>query len=331
MQKCKILELLIDNMIECDVECNINITKCKKYINKFKNYYKYSDLSMNLKLSEFLNRINEYETINKTTAVTKEKFKIILGRDFKDSYYQLYVSNKVRKFDYMCGADSAKLEYYIKKYGKDIGEQKYKERCIKSGKSVRIEYWIDKGYSLKEAEQMLKERQSTNSLAKFIKRFGEELGLQKWNERQIKWQETMNSKSDEEKIRINKERGKGFINAKQYLVSKAEKELCEILKGESQFIIEANDRFYLYDIKVGNKIIEYNGDYWHANPKKYNHDKILTYPNQIKLSAQEVWDKDNIKLELAKKLGYEIHIVRESDWIENKNKCIDECLRFLNG
>lgn len=66
-----------------------------------------------------------------------------------------------------------------------------------------LEYWLLRGFSEEESKQLLKERQSTFSLKKCIEKYGESEGQKVFNERQLKWQETLNSKSQEELDDIN--------------------------------------------------------------------------------------------------------------------------------
>lgn len=69
-----------------------------------------------------------------------------------------------------------------------------------------IEYWLNKGYNEEEAKLERKKYQSFNKLEKWIERHGEELGKKLWKERQVNWINTLSKKSNEEKIRINKEK-----------------------------------------------------------------------------------------------------------------------------
>lgn len=73
--------------------------------------------------------------------------------------------------------------------------------------SNQIEYYLERGMSKEEATIALKERQATFSKEKLIKKYGDKEGIKIFNERQKKWQETLNSKSDEEKIKISKKKG----------------------------------------------------------------------------------------------------------------------------
>lgn len=102
-------------------------------------------------------------------------------------------------------------------------------------------------------------------------------------------------------------------NLKSVVRSKKEKELVKEIKKLGYKVT--------HSLKVGTKIcdiyipklnliIEYNGDYWHCNPKKYNED----YYHQIKgKTAKELWDYDKDKIDLIKSNGYNLEIVWESD------------------
>lgn len=76
----------------------------------------------------------------------------------------------------------------------------------------RISYWLDKGYSEDDATAMLHERQQTFSLDICIQKYGDEEGIRIWQERQEKWQDTLNSKSPEEIERINMAKSTGRMN-----------------------------------------------------------------------------------------------------------------------
>ena len=68
-----------------------------------------------------------------------------------------------------------------------------------------------------------------------------------------------------------------------------------------------------FDIIIENKIIEIQGDFWHANPNKYNPDEALNFPGGKKPLAKELWIKDKEKRISVEKLGYDILYLWESD------------------
>jgi len=72
-----------------------------------------------------------------------------------------------------------------------------------------------------------------------------------------------------------------------------------------------------------NLIIEYNGDYWHCNPKKYKPE----YYHQVKKkTAKELWEYDKNKIDLIKGYGYNLEIVWESDLRED-NTLINKLIK----
>lgn len=70
--------------------------------------------------------------------------------------------------------------------------------------------------------------------------------------------------------------------------------------------------FCIKDTKI---IIEVNGDYWHANPKKYLADDILNH-HGVEYFAKDIWEKDIIKTNNALKYGYIVLTIWESDLIK---------------
>lgn len=87
---------------------------------------------------------------------------------------------------------------------------------------------------------------------------------------------------------------------------------------------------YLFDIHHGKKIIEFNGDYWHANPEIYLFEDIVgNLLNNKPTYAYEVWAKDAKKKAFAESMGYDVMVVWESDYIQFPKSTIERCLSFL--
>ena len=87
---------------------------------------------------------------------------------------------------------------------------------------------------------------------------------------------------------------------------------------------------FFYDIHYGNKIIEFNGDYWHANPELYLfEDYVGNILNNKPTYAYEIWAKDERKKTVAEKHGYDVLIVWESEFLEMPKTTLDRCLKFL--
>jgi very-short-patch-repair endonuclease len=85
---------------------------------------------------------------------------------------------------------------------------------------------------------------------------------------------------------------------------------------------------YFYDFAIGKKLIEVNGDYWHANPKIYDENKIFYFQNRS-MTASEIWKKDKVKDSVAKDNGYKILRIWEKDIKNNQTKIIKKILHFM--
>lgn len=227
---------------------------------------------------------------------------------------------------------------FIKYSTRDEYEQGLSSCKAKSSQSARengnnsctLLYWLKKGYSEEDAKILLSERQTTFSLDICIQKYGDEEGRKVWGERQKKWKKTLDAKSDEEKIRINKAK-MSHIGP----VSKAELELLSEIQAlgfnvEHQFVINRETGCFVYDFRFENRIIEYNGDYWHANPN------IFKDPLQVlrsKRSVQSIWDRDALKLKTAQENGFEVLTIWESEYRnkKNKKKSLEKCKTFLTA
>ena len=190
-----------------------------------------------------------------------------------------------------------------------------------------IEYYTSRGFSIDDAQLKIADSQKYFSKEICIEKYGYTIGIATWNERQRTWQSTLNAKTADEKARINRLKLSNGIT-----VSKAEKIILEHIKSVSQNVehqftlYETNKKQYVYDIMVNKKIIEYNGDFWHANPIIYSPDWINP---RTKLTASEKWFLDNIKIQYAESQGYEVLVSWERDFKNNTEETIKKCIQFL--
>lgn len=89
------------------------------------------------------------------------------------------------------------------------GAQSSKNRSLqrKRASSIRcVEYYLLRGFTEEGAIYQVSLNQSTFSLEICIEKYGEELGREVWLKRQQKWQDKLNSKSQEEIESINKKK-----------------------------------------------------------------------------------------------------------------------------
>lgn len=108
-------------------------------------------------------------------------------------------------------------------------------------------------------------------------------------------------------------------------ISIQEKELLDFIKSNYNGEIIHNDRsiihpyeldIYLPDLRLA---IEYNGNYWYANPKYYSEDRMINIKGTEYL-VSEIWKRDQRKLKYCNNKDITLITVWEDDWTNNKNK-----------
>ena len=101
-------------------------------------------------------------------------------------------------------------------------------------------------------------------------------------------------------------------NAVIHSISSLEKRIAKIctdnnISYKKQFKIDYYPKIFRYDFLFDKDILlEVNGDYWHANPNKYNATDIIYLKGIGKVTAQYIWNRDRHKKEVAIKNNYKI-------------------------
>lgn len=216
---------------------------------------------------------------------------------------------------------------------KDSDPEKYKKLATTS-----LTYWLNKGYTTEEAYFKLKERQTTFSLEKCILNFGKEEGQKIWQNRQDKWQKTLNDKTPDDIYKINKSKvslKKNTSKISQIFCWDLYNSLDERFKNDTYFS-ELNNE---YSYKYGNnyyrydytnieykKVIEFQGDFWHCNPSIYDNNY---YHKVQKKYAYEILEKDLHKKQIAIINNCDILQIWESDYTKNPKQTIERCIQFI--
>lgn len=227
-------------------------------------------------------------------------------------------------------------EYWIKRgYTEEEAINKIKEIQSKNSKKsshdrktiiLCKEYWINKGYTEEEAILKIRDRQKTFSKEKCINKYGYEEGIKIFNDRQIKWQKSLH---DNGNLTV------GYSKVSQELFDILHKNFIKndirYAKLNKEYSIIQDNKLYIYDYVdlTNNKIIEFNGDLYHANPNIYNdNDKPNPFNDTY---AKDIWNKDKLKYNVAKNNGFDLMYVWENDYRKNKNEMINKCLNFLSN
>lgn len=87
---------------------------------------------------------------------------------------------------------------------------------------------------------------------------------------------------------------------------------------------------YDYAIPEFKFIIEFNGDYWHANPKIYGSDFVRLYVGRGPETAADIHNKDKRKNSIATDAGYQLFVIWESDYNEDPKGTIEHYVGVIN-
>lgn len=195
-------------------------------------------------------------------------------------------------------------------------------------------YYTSRGYTLNEAE-IIMHNDRIFTLEKCIERHGPILGPIRWEERQTKWLATLDAKSEDEKNEINRkrqERPSAYLRRSTLNIDFEKMLIDNNIEFTNEFYIrrsaDIRGRGFYYDIKIGNTLIELNGDFWHANPRLYRpKDKIKKIKTVV--LAEDVWEYDYNKYQTAHNAGYNYCVIWEYDFRNNQEEVLRRILDEL--
>jgi hypothetical protein len=197
----------------------------------------------------------------------------------------------------------------------------FEKRLLPSNK----EYWMERGFDEEESKKKVSDSQRTFSLKICIQKHGPEEGLVIYNNRQQKWQKSLYENG-------NIKGGYSKISQELFdiLSTKLDGEFYYATKSGEYCI--SDDRNYYFDFTdlKSMKIIEYNGDQYHANPKIYEpNDYPHPYRKESGYSSKDIWEMDRIKGESAKISGFDVLYIWDSEYKKNKEYIIQKCIDFI--
>jgi hypothetical protein len=198
---------------------------------------------------------------------------------------------------------------------------------------TKVEYYTTKGISEDDAKLEISKIQNRFSLDICIDKYGKEEGKIVFTNRQIKWHDTL-TKNGNIKGGYSKISQVLFYDIiKSYDNTNRIKQVYFWTKNK-EYILKNDVSIFLYDFVDLNskKIIEYNGDQYHANPSKYScSDMPHPYHKTNKYRADKIWKRDGIKIELAKSNGFDVLVIWDSEYRKYPQQTLQKCIEFING
>lgn len=309
----------------------------------FKHLKETVDIARKARKSTWYQKIlNGESPIPISTTSPSKIFKLIF--DITDEELE----NEHKKFD------TASLEAFVRRHGEVDGRKKFEAYSQRQSYTCSKEYMTtEKGMTEQEWNDFNASRASTEE--NFIRRYGEELGKQKWKNycafeayagNTLTWfveklGKEEGTKRFEEVCRkkINTLRTYSFISQELFeLVDNNLGDLAKESKWETKnfeqeiFVVDNGiKKLCKVDYFLGNKIIEFNGDFWHANPTFYGPDDLVKRKDGDKIPAKMIWEADAHRKELLESYGYKMLVVWENDFIKHRQQTVSTCIEFLKG
>lgn len=272
---------------------------------------------------------NVGESLDKYIKLYGEKNGVVKWNEYKKKRKCTYKNNKTNGKIYLNGRT---LNEYISRYGKDVGKKKYEIRNNKQKYRFSVDYYIEKyGFELgnekwnnyrktmikttlksyisrygkevgkKKYELFIKNLKYNNSLDFFIKKYGIENGENKWNEYRNK---TIFKKQKYSKI------SQELFWYVYDILNEKQKKFVYFAEKNSEYFFRKNKTIIFADFKLKNIIVEFDGEYWHSSKESKIRDKI----------------KDNIYYEN----NCFLLRINERDYLNNKNNVINTVVEFIN-
>lgn len=234
----------------------------------------------------------------------------------------------VEQFDEYNKSRSVTLENLIKRHGYDLGTKKYNnyvERQRYAG--CKIEYFIEKyGIEIGTEKYYELNKKKAITIDNFLAKYDNNIEIA--TAKYLEWIAKLSNPVSYSSI------SQELFNAIHDLI-KNKFEFIYYYNNNGEWIYYNNEykKLYMFDffIKDNGKVIEFNGDYWHANPKKYKETDIISFPNSVTKSASEIWECDDKKRKLSLQCPYvsDYLVIWESDYIKDKKNTIEKCVNYL--
>ena len=220
----------------------------------------------------------------------------------KENFIKRYGENEgTRRWNNYCAYESyagSSLMWFINKYGEEEGKQKYNEICLKKESSKSYSY-------------------VSQTLFKSIdEKLGDFAIKSRWEQKNHEYEIIAPSDIFFIKNHID-EINNIDITVGMNLIPIFEKENIKMIKMRPDYLLNKH-------------IIEFNGDFWHANPSIYKPEEVLERFNKTYDIAKDIWERDKHRLSILESLGFKVLVVWESEYAEDPDSVVDKCIKFLS-
>jgi len=111
----------------------------------------------------------------------------------------------------------------------------------------------------------------------------------------------------------------GKVNVRNYKISKPERDIAEWLQSHGiefkpQHHIPGVPFWYDFYLPTLGLLVEFQGDYWHANPRRYTPGTSLTFHQRGAVMVEDIWRRDAEKRQAGEGAGFRVVYIWEMDF-----------------
>lgn len=213
------------------------------------------------------------------------------------------------------------LENLSKKYGPEEGKKRFESYCELQHKVGKTLDWYIETYGEENGTSRYLEVNKSKGITikNMIRKYGEVEGRIRYDA----WHQATQSRY--------------ISNLQRQIIIK----IIEIIPTNYIFhegifgkeFCSYSERPYMYDFVVTEPIkvcIEINGDFYHANPKKYSDNDIIPIRGSGgKITARQIWENDLNKKNVLESRGYKVYYIWESDWNTDQQSVLEKVKEWL--
>lgn len=275
-------------------------------------------------INSFVRRYGEVEGRKRYNEYVKLQAKVGCSLDYFIEKYGEKLGTQ--RYEELCESKGVSKKNCIEKYGKNVGTQFFKDYCKKQVKAGNtIDYYVEKYGKVEGTKRYhIVCSQKSLSLHNFKRKYGEVEGLKQYK--------AYISKNSVGFSRVSQEL---FKQIDDVLGDFANDSFFYLKNYEQEVVIKSTDdgetKIAKLDYSLNDKAIEFNGDYWHANPALYSADDMILRSGGKRELVKDIWDREAKRTAALIKQGFKVHVVWESDYKEDPEKVVAECVNFLRG
>lgn len=129
--------------------------------------------------------------------------------------------------------------------------------------------------------------------------------------------------------------GRNHFRVRKNKKSKEEKELFEYLVALGKYVVSddeiciGDNKYLAPDMIINGKVVvEFYGDYFHANPSVYSANEFIVKKSK---TARELWDIDSERKKLLEDAGYNVIIVWQHDYRQDRTKTLLNLVKAIDS